>query len=118
VVVLEAMKIQQPPKEHTLGTVTGLSVEVGKTVTNGAVDLRIEGLTQRIKNLSTYRSFRPDTRFQVDARARRTHPKAPVNVPCKDNGNQDDRLRNPMRDVAEVVGDTLRAQACGTVLMP
>jgi len=37
VVVLEAMKMEQPLKAHKAGTVTGLEAEVGATVTNGAV---------------------------------------------------------------------------------
>jgi len=37
VVVLEAMKMEQPLKAHKDGTVTGLNAEVGATVTNGAV---------------------------------------------------------------------------------
>jgi acetyl-CoA/propionyl-CoA carboxylase biotin carboxyl carrier protein len=37
VVVLEAMKMEQPLKAHKAGTVTGLRAEVGATVTNGAV---------------------------------------------------------------------------------
>ena len=37
IVVLEAMKMEQPLKAHKSGTVTGLQVEVGATVTNGAV---------------------------------------------------------------------------------
>ena len=37
VVVLEAMKMEQPIKAHKSGTVTGLSATVGETVTNGAV---------------------------------------------------------------------------------
>jgi acetyl-CoA/propionyl-CoA carboxylase, biotin carboxylase, biotin carboxyl carrier protein len=37
VVVLEAMKMEQPLKAHKAGTVTGLQAEVGVTVTNGAV---------------------------------------------------------------------------------
>ena len=37
VVVLEAMKMEQPLKAHKAGTVTGLNAEVGATVTNGAV---------------------------------------------------------------------------------
>ncbi|PVG80820.1 acetyl-/propionyl-CoA carboxylase subunit alpha [Nocardioides gansuensis] len=37
VVVLEAMKMEQPLKAHKSGTVTGLKAEVGETVTNGAV---------------------------------------------------------------------------------
>lgn len=37
VVVLEAMKMEQPINAHKAGTVTGLAAEVGQTVTNGAV---------------------------------------------------------------------------------
>lgn len=37
VIVLEAMKMEQPLKAHKAGTVTGLQAEVGATVTNGAV---------------------------------------------------------------------------------
>jgi acetyl-CoA/propionyl-CoA carboxylase biotin carboxyl carrier protein len=37
VVVLEAMKMEQPLKAHKSGTVTGLQAEVGATVANGAV---------------------------------------------------------------------------------
>jgi acetyl-CoA/propionyl-CoA carboxylase biotin carboxyl carrier protein len=37
VVVLEAMKMEQPLKAHKAGTVTGLQAEVGATVTPGAV---------------------------------------------------------------------------------
>ena len=37
VVVLEAMKMEQPIKAHKAGTVTGLSAAVGETVANGAV---------------------------------------------------------------------------------
>ncbi len=37
VVVLEAMKMEQPLKAHKAGTVTGLQAEVGATVTSGAV---------------------------------------------------------------------------------
>ena len=37
VVVLEAMKMEQPLKAHKTGTVTGLDAEVGATVTHGAV---------------------------------------------------------------------------------
>jgi acetyl-CoA/propionyl-CoA carboxylase biotin carboxyl carrier protein len=35
--VLEAMKMEQPLKAHKAGTVTGLAAEVGATLTNGAV---------------------------------------------------------------------------------
>ena len=37
VVVLEAMKMEQPLKAHKAGTVTGLKAEVGATVANGEV---------------------------------------------------------------------------------
>jgi acetyl-CoA/propionyl-CoA carboxylase biotin carboxyl carrier protein len=37
VVVLEAMKMEQPITAHRAGTVSGLKAEVGATVTNGAV---------------------------------------------------------------------------------
>ncbi|MGB3257126.1 MAG: biotin carboxylase N-terminal domain-containing protein [Ornithinimicrobium sp.] len=37
VLVIEAMKMEQPIKAHKSGTVGGLKVEVGQTVTNGAV---------------------------------------------------------------------------------
>ncbi|MGA8258254.1 MAG: biotin carboxylase N-terminal domain-containing protein [Nocardioides sp.] len=37
VVVIEAMKMEQPLKAHKAGTVTGLTATVGETVTNGAV---------------------------------------------------------------------------------
>ena len=37
VLVLEAMKMEQPINAHKAGTITGLSAEVGATVTNGAV---------------------------------------------------------------------------------
>jgi acetyl-CoA/propionyl-CoA carboxylase biotin carboxyl carrier protein len=37
IVVLEAMKMEQPLKAHKAGTVTGLAAEVGATVANGAV---------------------------------------------------------------------------------
>jgi acetyl-CoA/propionyl-CoA carboxylase biotin carboxyl carrier protein len=37
IVVLEAMKMEQPLKAHKAGTVTGLQAEVGATVTHGAV---------------------------------------------------------------------------------
>jgi acetyl-CoA/propionyl-CoA carboxylase biotin carboxyl carrier protein len=41
VVVLEAMKMEQPINAHKDGTITGLVAEVGATVTNGAVLARI-----------------------------------------------------------------------------
>ncbi|WP_344304472.1 acetyl/propionyl/methylcrotonyl-CoA carboxylase subunit alpha [Nocardioides bigeumensis] len=37
IVVMEAMKMEQPLKAHKAGTVTGLTAEIGATVSNGAV---------------------------------------------------------------------------------
>jgi acetyl-CoA/propionyl-CoA carboxylase, biotin carboxylase, biotin carboxyl carrier protein len=37
IVVLEAMKMEQPLTAHKAGTVTGLSAEVGAVVTSGMV---------------------------------------------------------------------------------
>jgi acetyl-CoA/propionyl-CoA carboxylase biotin carboxyl carrier protein len=42
VVVLEAMKMEQPINAHKDGTITGLAAEVGQTVTNGAVIAEIK----------------------------------------------------------------------------
>lgn len=42
IVVLEAMKMEQPLKAHRAGIVTGLQAEVGATVTNGAVICEIK----------------------------------------------------------------------------
>ncbi|GAA1511853.1 acetyl/propionyl/methylcrotonyl-CoA carboxylase subunit alpha [Nocardioides humi] len=42
VVVLEAMKMEQPLKAHKAGTVTGLSAEVGATIGNGEVVCEIK----------------------------------------------------------------------------
>jgi acetyl-CoA/propionyl-CoA carboxylase biotin carboxyl carrier protein len=41
VVVLEAMKMEQPLTAHKDGTVTGLSVELGQTVAAGTVICRL-----------------------------------------------------------------------------
>ncbi len=43
IVVLEAMKMEQPLKAHKSGTVTGLNAEVGATVSNGAVICELKG---------------------------------------------------------------------------
>ena len=43
VVVIEAMKMEQPLKAHKAGTVTGLAAEVGATVTSGAVICELKG---------------------------------------------------------------------------
>ncbi|MFC7362122.1 biotin/lipoyl-containing protein, partial [Nocardioides astragali] len=43
IVVMEAMKMEQPLKAHKAGTVTSLQAEVGATVTNGAVICEIKG---------------------------------------------------------------------------
>ncbi|UAL28667.1 ATP-grasp domain-containing protein [Nocardioides rotundus] len=42
VVVIEAMKMEQPLKAHKSGTVAGLQAEVGQTVNNGAVIAEIK----------------------------------------------------------------------------
>ena len=42
IVVLEAMKMEQPITAHKAGTVTGLSVEVGAVVTSGSVICEIK----------------------------------------------------------------------------
>ena len=42
VVVLEAMKMEQPLNAHKSGTVSGLSAEIGNTVTSGAVICEIK----------------------------------------------------------------------------
>ena len=42
VVVLEAMKMEQPLTAHKAGTVTGLAAEVGATVPSGTVLLEIK----------------------------------------------------------------------------
>ncbi|SFC84790.1 acetyl-CoA/propionyl-CoA carboxylase, biotin carboxylase, biotin carboxyl carrier protein [Nocardioides terrae] len=42
IVVIEAMKMEQPLKAHKAGTVTGLTASVGETVTNGAVICEIK----------------------------------------------------------------------------
>jgi acetyl-CoA/propionyl-CoA carboxylase biotin carboxyl carrier protein len=42
IVVLEAMKMEQPLKAHKAGTVTGLDAEVGATVSHGAVICEIK----------------------------------------------------------------------------
>ena len=42
IVVVEAMKMEQPLQAHKSGTVAGLTVEVGATVTAGAVICSID----------------------------------------------------------------------------
>jgi acetyl-CoA/propionyl-CoA carboxylase biotin carboxyl carrier protein len=42
VVVLEAMKMEQPLNAHKAGTVTGLNAEVGAVVSSGAVICEIK----------------------------------------------------------------------------
>jgi acetyl-CoA/propionyl-CoA carboxylase biotin carboxyl carrier protein len=42
VVVLEAMKMEQPINAHKAGVVTGLAAEIGQTVTSGAVLLELK----------------------------------------------------------------------------
>ena len=40
IVVLEAMKMEQPLNAHKAGTITGLAAEVGTTVTAGATSAK------------------------------------------------------------------------------
>ena len=42
IVVLEAMKMEQPLNAHKSGTITGLTAEVGAIVTSGAVICEIK----------------------------------------------------------------------------
>jgi len=42
-VVLEAMKMEQPLTAHKAGTVTGLSVQVGQTVSAGEIICQLQG---------------------------------------------------------------------------
>ncbi len=42
VVVLEAMKMEQPITAHKAGVVAGLKAEIGQTVTSGAVLLELK----------------------------------------------------------------------------
>ena len=42
IVVLEAMKMEQPLTAHKAGTVTGLNAEVGAVVTSGSVICEIK----------------------------------------------------------------------------
>ncbi len=42
IVVLEAMKMEQPLTAHKPGTITGLAASVGQTVTAGAVICEIK----------------------------------------------------------------------------
>jgi acetyl-CoA/propionyl-CoA carboxylase biotin carboxyl carrier protein len=43
IVVLEAMKMEQPLKAHKAGTVSGLSAAVGDSISSGAVVCEITG---------------------------------------------------------------------------
>jgi acetyl-CoA/propionyl-CoA carboxylase biotin carboxyl carrier protein len=42
VVVIEAMKMEQPLKAHKTGTITTLNATIGETVANGAVIAEIK----------------------------------------------------------------------------
>ena len=42
VLVLEAMKMEQPINAHKAGTIAGISAAVGETVSNGAVLMEIK----------------------------------------------------------------------------
>jgi acetyl-CoA/propionyl-CoA carboxylase biotin carboxyl carrier protein len=46
IVVLEAMKMEQPLAAHKGGTVTSLKAEVGQTVTSGAVICEIKDIEE------------------------------------------------------------------------
>lgn len=48
IVVLEAMKMEQPLNAHKAGAIKGLSFEVGASVTSGAVICEIRGLTNGV----------------------------------------------------------------------
>ena len=43
IVVLEAMKMEQPLTAHKDGTVTGLAVQVGQTVSSGETICELQG---------------------------------------------------------------------------
>jgi acetyl-CoA/propionyl-CoA carboxylase, biotin carboxylase, biotin carboxyl carrier protein len=43
VVVLEAMKMEQPLTAHKDGVVTGLAVQVGQTVSSGEIICQLRG---------------------------------------------------------------------------
>ncbi|MFE9069259.1 acetyl-CoA carboxylase biotin carboxyl carrier protein subunit, partial [Streptomyces violaceusniger] len=43
IVVLEAMKMEQPLNAHRAGTVKSLAAEVGASITSGAVICEIKG---------------------------------------------------------------------------
>ena len=75
VVVLEAMKMEQPLTAHKAGTITGLSAEVGATVTSGAVLCTIaDRLTRRTMEPSGPLG---GPRVSIAARATRTDRRRP-----------------------------------------
>jgi acetyl-CoA/propionyl-CoA carboxylase biotin carboxyl carrier protein len=47
ILVLEAMKMEQPVNAHKPGTVTGLAVQAGASITSGAVICEINDLPCR-----------------------------------------------------------------------
>ena len=64
VVVLEAMKMEQPLTAHRAGTVTNLTAEVGATVTSGSTPVRDRRLSRRprsVRRLKTYGKNQPRT---------------------------------------------------------
>ena len=62
VVVLEAMKMEQPLTAHKAGTVTGLSAEVGAVVTSGAVICTIADAASERLSRAQRRTGRPQLR--------------------------------------------------------
>ena len=74
VVVLEAMKMEQPINAHKAGTITGLTATVGVTVTNGLRDRRDQGLNRRSRcdqrRLSDSRSASDENTQSLECRRR------------------------------------------------
>ena len=62
IVVLEAMKMEQPIKAHKAGTVTGLKAEVGSGVTNGEVICEIKDAGVSAARLSAPGQWSPQAR--------------------------------------------------------
>ena len=86
VVVLEAMKMEQPITAHKAGTVTGLAAEVGATVSNGAVLCEITGGSSRRGLSERGRRLRPRNSRDVGAEVAAVGLRSPVTL---------SRLRKP-----------------------
>ena len=69
IVVLEAMKMEQPLKAHKAGTVSGLKAEVGSGVTNGEVICEITDADNRRAPAGDGRARR-GTRSELASRRR------------------------------------------------